>query len=226
MKKLFSLSVVALLPMLLTSPTFALQYRTDVEPADGIKSFDDEYTVSPRQQFDVDIYLGGTDGTPATVGGVWIDFSGSTDILAYVSAVGAVPPWDPTVSITVMPPDQPSFIMIAVMSSSGVLPDADGDIIVGRVTLECTGPGNAYITFSTIPSMQTWSPNPPYDDNLISPTTLVIHQFADYDSDGICDSQDNCIYVANPGQEDTYPPMGNGIGDACECEQILTVMEM
>ena len=31
-----------------------------------------------------------------------------------------------------------------------------------------------------------------------------------------CD--DNCPETYNPTQEDTYPPGGNGIGDACECE--------
>ncbi len=31
-----------------------------------------------------------------------------------------------------------------------------------------------------------------------------------------CD--DNCAFTFNPTQEDTYPPGGNGIGDACECE--------
>jgi hypothetical protein len=38
------------------------------------------------------------------------------------------------------------------------------------------------------------------------------------DSDYICDSIDNCSEQYNPCQEDTYPPGGNGIGDACECE--------
>jgi hypothetical protein len=63
----------------------------------------------------------------------------------------------------------------------------------------------------------------------------------DSDSDGLPDSADNCIYTHNPDQEDTdndwvgdicdncpttsnqsqedsYPPGGNGLGDACECE--------
>ena len=30
--------------------------------------------------------------------------------------------------------------------------------------------------------------------------------------------EDNCPYTPNPLQEDTYPPQGNGIGDACDCE--------
>ena len=31
-----------------------------------------------------------------------------------------------------------------------------------------------------------------------------------------CD--DNCPVTFNPGQDETYPPQGNGIGDACDCE--------
>jgi len=50
---------------------------------------------------------------------------------------------------------------------------------------------------------------------------------SDDDNDGICDpgasdpsciGSDNCQFVNNPNQEDTYPPQGNGIGDACDCE--------
>jgi hypothetical protein len=40
----------------------------------------------------------------------------------------------------------------------------------------------------------------------------------DADIDGVCGDTDNCPYHSNPGQEDTFPPQGNGIGDACDCE--------
>jgi hypothetical protein len=40
----------------------------------------------------------------------------------------------------------------------------------------------------------------------------------DTDGDGVPDSSDNCLNTPNPGQEDTSPPQGNGIGDACDCE--------
>ena len=40
----------------------------------------------------------------------------------------------------------------------------------------------------------------------------------DGDTDGIGNVCDNCPVNANAGQEDTYPPFGNGCGDACECE--------
>jgi hypothetical protein len=40
----------------------------------------------------------------------------------------------------------------------------------------------------------------------------------DSDADGVLDCNDNCPNNYNPGQEDSYPPGGNGCGDACECE--------
>jgi hypothetical protein len=51
---------------------------------------------------------------------------------------------------------------------------------------------------------------------------------ADDDCDGICNpgesyfpecaGSDNCPGTPNSLQEDSYPPQGNGIGDACDCE--------
>jgi len=38
------------------------------------------------------------------------------------------------------------------------------------------------------------------------------------DCDSIPDGEDNCLNHYNPGQADTCPPQGNGIGDACDCE--------
>jgi hypothetical protein len=44
----------------------------------------------------------------------------------------------------------------------------------------------------------------------------------DDDSDSMPDEWDNCPVTPNPNQEDTYPPQGNGIGDACDCESDFT----
>ena len=41
---------------------------------------------------------------------------------------------------------------------------------------------------------------------------------SEYDLDGIPDGEDNCPTIYNPEQEDLYPPQGNNIGDACDCE--------
>ena len=40
----------------------------------------------------------------------------------------------------------------------------------------------------------------------------------DFDCDGILDDEDNCFLDYNPNQVDSYPPGGNGCGNACECE--------
>jgi aminopeptidase N len=38
-------------------------------------------------------------------------------------------------------------------------------------------------------------------------------------ADGVTENcDDNCPFTFNPGQDETYPPQGNGIGDACDCE--------
>jgi hypothetical protein len=40
----------------------------------------------------------------------------------------------------------------------------------------------------------------------------------DADGDGVPNDVDNCPEHYNPWQIDTYPPQGNGIGNACDCE--------
>jgi hypothetical protein len=59
------------------------------------------------------------------------------------------------------------------------------------------------------------------DDNDGIPDGSDLCQFDadnDSDGDGICGNLDNCPVHDNAGQEDTFPPGGNNIGDACECE--------
>ena len=49
------------------------------------------------------------------------------------------------------------------------------------------------------------------------PVTFNVYS-VDSDLDGILDCDDNCPNDHNPHQEDSYPPQGNAIGDACDCE--------
>jgi len=55
------------------------------------------------------------------------------------------------------------------------------------------------------------------DETSTSTTTTIIDPI-DVDGDGISNEEDNCPDSYNPNQEDTYPPHGNGLGDACDCE--------
>ena len=52
----------------------------------------------------------------------------------------------------------------------------------------------------------------------IEPSIVCCYDVDDYDCDYILNTIDNCPNHYNPLQEDTYPPGGNGIGDACDCE--------
>jgi len=67
--------------------------------------------------------------------------------------------------------------------------------------------------------------NPKQNDRDIDDRGDTCDDCIDTDWDGYGDPgfpnicvEDNCQYIFNPRQEDTYPPQGNGIGDACECE--------
>ena len=55
---------------------------------------------------------------------------------------------------------------------------------------------------------------------LLTPGSAVAQ---DADADGVPDGIDNCVYSANPLQEDfagLYGPPGDGIGDACQCGDV------
>lgn len=48
--------------------------------------------------------------------------------------------------------------------------------------------------------------------------TALVGAVAETDGDGVANCIDNCPNTPNPNQEDTFPPGGNDIGDACDCE--------
>ena len=56
------------------------------------------------------------------------------------------------------------------------------------------------------------------ESNYCYPDYYLCLDNCDYDLDTISDASDNCPNTSNSFQEDTYPPQGNGIGNACECE--------
>jgi hypothetical protein len=170
---------------------------------DGTKPFASEATIEVGQQMTFDVYLENAPGQ-ATSGGVWVDFRTSSAFISYVSAEMALTsgssvtgPWDPASGGMANEPDGVGTIMIVVgqIGGGGASPDGDGDIIVARVTLECTAPGDANIRLWTIPGFGTWGPpGNGYDDiaiNAATPNpTLVVHQGCAVDAD--CDDGDYC----------------------------------
>jgi len=55
-----------------------------------------------------------------------------------------------------------------------------------------------------------------HTDSLCAPQLIISDTVGD--NDGIPSSIDNCPNIPNTDQLDSYPPQGNGIGDACECK--------
>ena len=190
MKKL---PIICLLVMIFSvGTTHAQQY--EVAPA-GTKEFRTAFAVIPDGTISLDIYL--TDaGFLQYSGGVWIDFSGSTDDIALVSAgrcmqngsEGCVGPWTDYAGANVPGAGGPGTHML-VVGSIGVPTDRDGDMIVGTVTFYNTGPNDATVNFTTIPSVATWTPT---DDSDVIPGAIVISQVCDCIEDAACNEGSFC----------------------------------
>lgn len=214
MKKLSIMCAFVLVFGLMASQAFGLSYCKDVlEPGNSggwaglVKSFDDEYTVSPGDTFDVDIWINGAPGG-ANLGGFWIDFTDSTDKIAYVGCgryysdgTEAGPgPWDPGSGGNIV--NEPAgvgtlMVTIGFLAGAGAMPDGDGDIIIAKVTFECIAAGDANIKVNPIAGFDAWSPNtiwpdtPADEDAEIGENTLVIHQEVE------CVTADDCPYHAD-----------------------------
>ena len=206
MKKL--LSFFLLVMVFAVGTAHAQQY--EVAPC-GSKAFTANEYVSPGGNICFDVWLTGV-GAPQHAGGAWIDFTSSTDVLAYVSSgrcltdgsEGCTGPWDPYAGRLLLLDDfPPGRIMIVVVNHAGAYPDGDGDLIIGTVTLQNLGPGaaDANVTITTIPGVSTWAPA---DDTTINGNTtqplLTVHEVCDCTTDTDCDDGNFCngVEVCSP----------------------------
>jgi hypothetical protein len=101
------------------------------------------------------------------------------------------------------------------LNNNGLIPDCD---IANTTSAIITD--TSVVAQDTTATIQTTSAVVTVTDVTPQDTMSEIHDCPpmDYDNDGTIDIEDNCPEDYNPSQEDTYPPQGNGIGDACDCE--------
>jgi hypothetical protein len=158
------LSIICLLILVFAFGTaHAQQYEVALS---GTKAFTSAEVLPPNATISLDIWLTGAN-EPQNAGGAWLDFTGSIADITYVSAgrcltdssEGCTGPWDPMAGILLLEPAGTGTVMFVVANLAGAAPDGDGDLIVGTVTLQSSGPGadDATVTITTIPSVATWT---------------------------------------------------------------------
>ena len=205
------------------APARGAYYAMDIDPSSN-KNFQSSVSITAGQQVTLDIYLRGV-SQAQIAGGAWLDWSGSTSLISYVSAgrafingsEGVTGPWTSGAGALVYEPiGLTGRLMYVVINPGGAQP-VGGDLIVGRVVLHCEGPGDAQIFIATIAegsgddSVITWAP---LNDNEVNPTYFTIHQQCSNDSD--CDdnslcTQDHCVSGScQPGT-----PVNCDDGDGC-----------
>ena len=138
---------------------YAVGQQYEVAPAET-KNFTNTDSLVPGQQACYDIWV--TDaGGDQNQGGAWIDFTDSVDVISYVSAgrafqdgsEGPVGPWTNGAGALVNEPAGNGTFMYVVANLGGADPDSDGDIIVGRICLQCESFGDAHIHITLIPGV-------------------------------------------------------------------------
>jgi hypothetical protein len=177
---------------------------TDSQCADGaleclepsLKTFEDTWTMNPGETVDVDIWLTDVPEDLLT-GGFFISYDPAlvniTNVVPYDSDNGG--PWD--ASFTNSFEIEPGQWFLVLANFNCVSPDADGDIILGTVTFQCQGSGNADIINVTIANFETVvaCSGTGYDIQ-IAPNIVTIIQTCSIDAecnDGVACTDDACV---------------------------------
>jgi hypothetical protein len=71
---------------------------------------------------------------------------------------GCTGPWSAGAGVNFPNPAGPGTHMLVVANLGGAPPDSDGDLIVGTVTLQNTGPNDATVNITCVPPFCSWTP--------------------------------------------------------------------
>jgi len=175
----------------------AQPYFYEVAPC-GNKEFTTAFAVIPDGTICLDIYLTGVGvGNRQNAGGAWVDFSDSVADIAYLSggrcladgSEGCIGTWDPAAGVLINEPAGSGTVMYIVANLGGADPDEDGDLIVGTVTLQNTGPNDATVNFGIGQLFSVWTPIRNIDT---IEGQIVISQVCHCTVDADCDDGNFC----------------------------------
>jgi hypothetical protein len=153
--------------------------------------------TGPGSEISLDIYLTGV-GAPQNAGGVWVDFTGSTADITYVSAgraltdgsEGITGPWPPGGVMVNEPALAGTLMMVLADLGAGASPDGDGNLFIGNLVLQSTGPAAAPATVDfTVLTSPTWTP---IEDSAVTPGSIVISTVCEFTTDDMCDDGNYC----------------------------------
>jgi hypothetical protein len=244
MKKNNYRGMLALIMILMVNPAFGVEYGVDfLEPGNpggwsgSLKTFDDAWTVSPGDAFDVDIWINDVPEDLITAGFIVEYDASQLSVTGGDAYDGSLPgPWDSSMTNKVANPSGPGTYMVIVGNLASISPDAGGDISIAKLTFEGASPGDATVTLKTVPNFDTVVGDSAtiYDSEIASKTFTVSQEqgvstttssstdttsttttpAADSDDDGISDNQDNCPDTPN-GSDDGTCIWGSKKGKSC-----------
>ena len=172
----------------------------------SLKTFEDEYILNVGSTVEFDIWV---HDVPLYEGilsaALWIEYNPSEitiiSVDVYDGVHGPPGPWDPGfTNIVTDPYYTDAYAVYTAAFYPCALPDSDEDLIIAKVSLYSSAPGDTSITFKHIPGTfepTLWGCDVGREYWAI-PHTITIHQeLLDSDADGIPDYEDNCPNVPN-----------------------------
>ena len=213
MRRLLVISAVIF--SLMASPCYAIEYCKDFLESGNpggwsgsLKTWDDEWSLTVGEAVELDIWINDVP-LPLLSGGFWIEYDPSKVSIVSVAAYDGsdIPgPWEVAFTVKVLDPGGPGTYLVSVSPPlMPATPDGDGDIIIAKVRFRCESEGDANITISTIPGLDTFVGDTTVFDGDIVDNILVIHQEidiceGDFDNDGDQDGTDAALFKTDFGR--------------------------
>jgi len=163
-KTMGKLSICILALTLMLGTAMAQQYAIDVNTDPSNKNFQSSVDLDPTETTTFDVYMRGA-GSAQSGGAFYLDWTGNNADASYVSCLAAdevdmpgVGTW--AASSTNVLGDVvggPGSLAVLLGNRDFAAPDGDGDLLLGRVTMQCDAPGvDVPILVGLVPGMPNW----------------------------------------------------------------------